>query len=219
MLAYLFKRLVQLIPTLFGISLLSFFLMQLAPGGPIDQMADLNPRVTPEVKARIRHDLGLDKSIPVQYVTWLKHIAFLDFGISYNDHRPVAKKILERLPATLLLNVLAIGFMILLAIPIGFFSAIRANTLLDKLMTVFVFIGFSLPTYALALALMILFGLKLGWLPVSGLASIHFVPVPWYARVWDSAKHLILPTVVFCVKELAGRSRDIRPSKLVVIKK
>src|SRR5580700_7162060 len=116
MLNYLSRRALQLVPTLFGISLLSFFLMQLAPGGPIDQMADLNPHVTPEVKARIRHDMGLDRPIGIQYLSWLKHLAKLDFVISYNDRRPVAKKIFERLPATLLLNILAIGLMILLAI-------------------------------------------------------------------------------------------------------
>src|SRR5579872_1692009 len=217
MLTYLLRRLFQLVPTLFGISLLSFFLMQLAPGGPIDQMADLNPRVTPEVKARIRHDMGLDRPIGVQYLSWVKHIATFNFGISYNDHRPVARKILERLPATLLLNILAIGFMMSLAIPIGFFSAIRVNTLFDKAMTVFVFIGFSLPTYALALGLMILFGLKLGWLPVSGLASIYFVPVPAYVRVWDIAKHLMLPTLVLGLTDLAGLSRYMRNSMLEVI--
>src|SRR5258708_34955622 len=102
MIQSLLRRALQLIPTLIGISLISFFLMQLAPGGPIDQMADLNPHVTPEMKARIRHDMGLDKPIPVQYAKWLRNIVLFDFGVSYNDHRPVIKKIAERLPATLL---------------------------------------------------------------------------------------------------------------------
>src|SRR4051812_48252626 len=117
MINYLFRRALQLIPTLIGISLISFFLMQLAPGGPIDQMADLNPHVTPEAKARIRRDMGLDRPIPVQYLSWLKRIATLDFGASSNDHRPVIKKIGERLPATLLLNILSIALMLLLALP------------------------------------------------------------------------------------------------------
>src|SRR6266481_668235 len=82
MIAFLSRRALHLIPTLFGISLISFFLMQLAPGGPIDQMADLNPRVTPEVKARIQKDLGLDQPILVQYARWLKKMTLLDFGVS-----------------------------------------------------------------------------------------------------------------------------------------
>ena len=134
---FLVRRLLHLIPTLFGITVISFFLMQLAPGGPIDQMADLNPRVTPEVKARIRHDLGLDKPILVQYGVWLRKIAFLDFGVSLKDNRAVVQKINERLPATILLNVLSMGLAILLAIPIGFFAAVRQNSLFDRLATVF----------------------------------------------------------------------------------
>src|SRR5436309_8230036 len=104
MLTYFLRRSVQLIPTLLGISLISFFRMQLAPGGRIDQMADLNPRVTPEVKARIQKDLGLDQPILVQYARWFKRIVLFDFGISLKDNRPVIQKITERLPATLLLN-------------------------------------------------------------------------------------------------------------------
>src|SRR5664279_1817526 len=107
MTAYLLRRLVHLIPTLFGISLISFCLMQLAPGGPIDLMADLNPHVTPEAKERIKKDLGLDKPILVQYARWVKRMVFFDFGVSLKDNRPVIRKIAERLPATLLLNILS----------------------------------------------------------------------------------------------------------------
>lgn len=191
--------------------------MQLAPGGPIDQMADLNPHVTPAVKEKIRHDLGLDRPILVQYGSWLGRIVRLDFGSSFTDHRPVIRRIAERLPATILLNVLAISLMLLLAIPIGFFSALKANSVFDKAMTVFVFIGFSLPTYAVALGLMILFGLKLGWLPVSGLSTIHFIPTSTFERVWDVARHLILPTLVLGLTDLAGLSRYMRNGMLEVI--
>src|SRR5258708_6016790 len=100
MTAFLIRRLFHLVPTLLGISLISFFLIQLSPGGPIDQIADLNPRVTPEVKARIQKELGLDQPILVQYARWLKRIALFDFGISLKDNRPVIQKIGERLPAT-----------------------------------------------------------------------------------------------------------------------
>jgi peptide/nickel transport system permease protein len=217
MIVFVLRRFAQLVPTLFGITLISFFLMQLAPGGPIDQMADLNPHVTPEVKARIRKDMGLDRPIGVQYASWLGRIARLDFGNSFTDKRPVIRKIAERLPATLLLNFLAIALMLLLAIPIGFLSAIKANSLFDKAMTVFVFIGFSLPTYALALVLMIVFGLRLGWLPVSGLSTIHFVPTTWFSQAIDVARHLVLPVVVLGLTDLAGLSRYMRSSMLEVI--
>src|SRR5882672_9200042 len=192
MINYLLRRALQLIPTLIGISLISFFLMQLAPGGPIDQMADLNPHVTPEAKARIRKDLGLDQPILIQYGRWLKHMALLDFGVSLKDNRPVSRKIAERLPATLLLNVLSIGLMLLVAIPIGFFAAIKPRSIFDRLTTIFVFLGFSVPTYAVALLAMIVFGLKLGWLPISGLSSMGWAPLPWWVKTWDIAKHLLL---------------------------
>jgi peptide/nickel transport system permease protein len=217
MTSYLLRRLLHLIPTLIGISLISFFLMQLAPGGPIDQMADLNPHVTPEAKARIKKEMGLDQPIMVQYARWFKRIVFFDFGISLKDNRPVIKKILERLPATLLLNVLSIGLMFLFAIPIGFFAAIKQGSLFDRLTTVFVFIGFSVPTYAVALLAMIVFGLKLGWLPISGLSSMSWAPVPWWTKTWDVAKHLLLPTVVLGLTSLAGLSRYMRSSMLEVI--
>lgn len=217
MITYLLRRLLQLVPTLIGISLLSFFLMQLAPGGPIDQIADLNPHVTPEMKLRIKHDMGLDQPIPVQYARWVGRLARLDFGTSFTDGRPVIKKIAERLPATILLNVLSIGLMVILALPIGWWSAIRAHSSFDKAMTVLVFIGFSLPTYALALWLMILFGLKLGWLPISGLSSLSFIPTTPLQKAMDMARHLILPTLVLGMTDLAGLSRYARNSLLEVI--
>jgi peptide/nickel transport system permease protein len=217
MISFLTRRLLHLIPTLLGISLISFFLMQLAPGGPIDLMADLNPRVTPEVKERIRKDLGLDQPIVAQYGRWLKRMAVLDFGTSLKDNRPVSRKIAERLPATLLLNILSIGLMFLLAIPIGFFAAVKSNSFFDRLTTVFVFVGFSVPTYAVALLAMIVFGLKLGWLPISGLSSLSWVPVPWWQKVWDIARHLLLPTLVLGLTSLAGLSRYLRSSMLEVI--
>ena len=215
--SYLLRRAVQILPTLVGISLISFFLMQLAPGGPIDRIADLNPHVTPEAKARIRHDMGLDRPIGVQYLSWVKHMALLDFGTSFTDGRPVIKKIAERLPATILLNVLALGLMFLLAFPIGCLSAIRAHSFFDKAMTVFVFVGFSMPTYVLALWGMIIFGLKLGWLPISGLSSLNFIQVSFWQRGLDIARHLVLPTLVLGLTDLAGLSRYTRNSMLEVI--
>ena len=217
MVRYLLRRALQLLPTLFGISLLSFFLMQLAPGGPIDQMADLNPRVTPEVKARIRKDLGLDQPILVQYGRWLKRMTVFDFGISLKDNRKVIDKIGERLPATLLLNALSMGLALLLAIPIGFLAAIKQGSWFDRLTTIVVFIGFSVPTYAVALLAMIVFGLKLGWLPVSGLASMYWTPVSLTTRVLDIAKHLLLPTLILGLTSLAGLSRYMRSSMLETI--
>jgi len=214
---YLLKRLLHVIPTLFGISLISFLLMQLAPGGPVDQMTDMNPQITAEAKARIRAEMGLDQPIAVQYLRWVSRLVRFDFGVSFVDKRPVLDKILERLPATLLLNISSLALIFLIALPIGFWSAVRVNSLFDKTMTVLVFIGFSIPTYALGVGLMVVFGLQLGWLPLSGLTSMHFVPVPWWEKSWDVALHLVLPTLTLALTGLAGLSRYMRSSMLEVI--
>lgn len=218
MLTYLARRLLHLIPTLFGISIISFFLMQLAPGGPVDQMTDLNPQITPAAKEHIREEMGLNRPLVVQYGVWLKHLATFDFGRSFKDRRPVTEKILERLPATLLLNGLSMALTLLLALPLGFYSGLRAGSFFDKSLTAFVFLGFSMPTYVLALAFMLVFGLHLGWLPMSGLTTLdwndHF---PLWQRGLDMARHLVLPVAVLSLTSLAALSRYARSSMLEVI--
>jgi len=215
---YLRQRFIHLVPTLFGISLISFFLMQLAPGGPVDQMADMNPHITAAAKDHIREELGLNRPIAVQYGLWVKRMVTFDFGRSFRDQRPVTEKILERLPATLLLNFLSLGFTLLLALPLGFYSAVRAGSRFDKALTVFVFLGFSIPTYVLALALMLVFGLKLGWLPVSGLSSLNWGgSFSYWQRGIDMARHLMLPVFVLSLTSLAALSRYARSSMLEVI--
>ena len=194
MTSYLLRRLMHLVPTLLGISLISFFLIQLAPGGPVDQMADLNPHVTPEAKARIQKDLGLDQPILVQYGHWLKRMAFFDFGVSLKDNRPVITQNNRASAGHIALELLVDRTHDSVGDPDWLFAAINDIHLFDRLTTVFVFLGFSVPTYAVALLAMIVFGLKLGWLPISGLSSMNWAPAPWWEKTWDVAKHLLLPT-------------------------
>lgn len=210
-------RLAQSLVTLFGISLVSFFLMQLAPGGPVDQWTDLNPHISTEVKEKLRRDLGLDRPILVQYADWLKKLVTLDFGVSFKDKRPVIEKIAERLPATLLLNVLSLGLTLLIALPLGFWTALHPGSRLDRAVTVLVFVGFSVPTFALAMLLMIVFGLHLGWFPLSGLSSLQWGEFSVWQRAVDMARHLVLPVLVLSLTGLAGLSRYARSSMLEVI--
>src|SRR3990172_8992566 len=149
-----------MIPTLIGITLLSFFIIQLAPGKPTDVLADLNQKMTPEARERLTKYYGLDNPIHVQYWMWLKRVAKLDFGDSFStDRRPVWIKIKERLTIT---------------IPIGVSSAVHQYSLYDRITTMLVFIGFAIPTFWLALLLMILLGVNLHWLPISGLKSLGY---------------------------------------------
>jgi peptide/nickel transport system permease protein len=162
---------------------------------------------------------GLDQPLHVQYVRWLRRIVLLDFGRSFAPHgRPVLDMIRERLPITLTLNVVEMTIIVALAVPVGVTSATRQYSVFDKATTVFVFIGFATPDFWLAVMLQILFGVQLGWLPISGLR----LPVWEYLSFWqqqrDFISHLILPITVATFGGLAGFSRYMRQSMLEVIR-
>ncbi len=224
---YLLKRLLEMIPTLFGITLISFFIIHLAPGKPTDIFTELNPKITPEAREKLERYYGLDKPIVVQYGIWLKRIVRLDFGESFSsDHRPVMDKIWDakkplierRLFVTFLINVLSMAVILAIAIPLGIFSATHQNTLYDKITTTAVFIGFAMPSFWLALLLMILFGVHLHWLPISQLKSMNYGSLSLPGQIGDLARHLILPIFVSAFTGLAADSRFMRSSMLEVIR-
>jgi peptide/nickel transport system permease protein len=213
------RRLVLAIPLLIGITFISFLVIQLAPGGPFDYLRSEETGQDPKLIQRLNEEFGLDKPLPVQYVRWLSRIARLDFGRSFQpDNRPVLHKIGERLPITLFLNILQLLIIFFLAIPIGVASATRQYSLFDKVTTVFVFIGFATPDFWLALLLMILFGVNLDWLPISGLRSLNYEYFTFWRQQWDFVSHLILPVAVAAFGGLAGLSRYMRQSMLEVIR-
>ncbi len=227
MLKYLAKRLLEMIPTLFGITLISFFIIHLAPGKPTDALSEMNPKMTPEARERLEKLYNLDKPIMVQYGMWLKRIVKLDFGESFSmDRRPVMQKIWDtkrpllerRLFITFMLNLIAMIIILMLAIPIGIFSATHQNTLYDKFITTGVFVGFAMPSFWLALLLMMFFGVYLEWLPISGLKSMNFDSLPFLGKALDLARHLVLPLFVIAFGGLAGDSRYMRSSMLEVIR-
>jgi peptide/nickel transport system permease protein len=213
------RRLVLAIPLLIGITFISFLVIQLAPGGPFDYLRSEETGQDPKLIERLNAEYGLDKPMPVQYARWLTRIARLDFGRSFQpDNRPVLHKIGERLPITLFLNILQLLIIFFLAIPIGVASATRQYSLFDKVTTVFVFIGFATPDFWLALLLMILFGVNLDWLPISGLRSLNYEYFTFWRQQWDFVSHLILPVAVAAFGGLAGLSRYMRQSMLEVIR-
>ncbi len=218
MITFILKRIISMIPVLIGITLITFGVMHLAPGKPSDVMTDMNMKITAQARERLVKLYELDKPWYVQYGRWLGRMVRLDFGESFRDGRPAIRKIGERLPATLLLNILSLGLIFIVALPIGIYSAIRKNSAFDRGMTVFVFLGFSIPTFWLALLLMILFGLKLGWLPVSGLRSLDYAEMSFLMKILDIAKHLALPVFISAFTGLAGLSRYTRGSMLEVLR-
>jgi peptide/nickel transport system permease protein len=216
---YLLKRILLMIPILFGITIISFGVMKIAPGDPISLYTDLNPNMNAETINRMKAHYGLDQPVYVQYWKWLRNMLVLDFGTSFApDSRPVIDKILERIPITLLINLLSLILEVVVAIPIGIMSAVKQNSLLDKGTTLFVFIGFAIPTFWLALLLMMLLGIQLDWLPISGLHSLNYGDMSFFERILDTARHLILPVFVSAFGGLAGLSRYMRSNMLEVVR-
>lgn len=217
--AYLARRLITLIPLLLGITFVSFVVIQAAPGSPVELMTDMNPDASPELRQKLEQYWGLDQPIHVQYWRWLQRLAVGDFGVSFAaDQRPVLDKITDALPITLLLNALSLAFILLMSIPIGVYSATHRYSTLDRVTTVLVFLGFAMPTFWLALLCMMLFGVELGWLPISGLQSLQHEQLSIFGRFLDRARHLVLPVVISSVTSLAGLSRYMRSSMLEVIR-
>ncbi|MCD6219484.1 ABC transporter permease [Candidatus Calescamantes bacterium] len=214
---YIFRRLLGMIPMLLGISIITFTVIHLSPGKPTDIATSLNPKVSLEARERLAKLYGLDKPLYIQYFTWLKRMVRLDFGNSFTDGRNVLEKIGERLPVTLTLNILSLLLIAGVAIPLGVLAAVKQRSFLDRLTTIIVFVGFATPSFWLALLLMYFFGVKLGWLPISGLYSWEFSSLSLGGKIIDLAKHLILPVFVASFGGLAGFSRYTRSNMLEVI--
>jgi peptide/nickel transport system permease protein len=219
MILYIGKRLFFMIPLLFGITIICFGVMHLAPGSPTDMQTQMNPRASVEAQERLRAMYDLDKPVYQQYWIWLQKVVVFDLGTSFSsDRRPVTEKIRERIPITVLLNVLSLILILMVAIPIGVLSAVHQNSLFDRLTSVFVFVGFAVPTFWLALLLMIFFGIHLAWLPISGLRSLNYEYMPPWTAFWDLVKHLVLPVFLSAFGGLAGFSRFMRANMLEVIR-
>lgn len=230
MLKYLLKRVLWMVPLLIGISLISFFIMHLAPGDITTSEASFNPKASEESRQKLRALYSLDKPVIVQYSLWLKRMATLDFGTSFASHqRPVFWQtkdkdgnitlgmIQEALPITLIINLLSLILIIGVALPLGVISALKQNQLADRGITLFVFIGFAIPGFWLALILMYWTGVQNNWLPISGLESIGHENMPRLSQITDSLKHLFLPVFISGLTGLAGIALFVRNGMLEVL--
>lgn len=209
---YLVRRMVSLIPVLLGITVISFAMMHLAPGRPTDLVTDLNIKVSLQAKEQLIKLYGLDRPLPEQYLGWLARTVRGDFGRSFRDGRPVTQKILERIPITLTINGLALLLILGLAVPLGVVTAAREGTGLDHAVTLFVFVGFALPTFWVALLALDFFGVRLGWVPISGLHSLGADRFGFGRWLIDRGWHLLLPVGIAAFGDLAGVSRYVRSS-------
>ncbi|MDX8408560.1 MAG: ABC transporter permease [Mariprofundales bacterium] len=217
--SYLLKRLMMMVPLLLGITIISFGMMHLAPGEPAVVGNEMNPKVSAADIERLRSYYGLDQPLYVQYWRWLKRLSVLDFGNSFSaDNRPVLDKIVERLPVTLWINVLALALILLLAVPIGVISAVKQDSWLDRGLTVLVFVGFAIPSFWLGLLLMIALGVQHSWLPISGMHSYGWQQMGWWQQQWDLLQHLTMPIFISAIGGIAGMSRFMRSGMLDVVR-
>ncbi|MGA1791902.1 MAG: ABC transporter permease [bacterium] len=218
MFSYIARRLFMMIPLILGITIITFVVIHLAPGTPTDIQTQMNPKVSAQARDKLKRIYGLDKPLYQQYLDWLRRLVRMDFGHSFVDGRAVVEKIRDSLPITIIINVLSLLLIFVVAIPIGVLSAAKQYSLFDKLTTVFVFIGFSVPTFWLALLLMILFGVRFSLLPISGIKSLYLANPTFWNRLLDYARHLVLPVFVSAFGGLAGLSRYTRSNMLEVIR-
>lgn len=213
------RKCIWLLLVLFGITIVSFWVIHLAPGSPTDMDITLNPLAGEAARQQLEEIYGLNKPLHVQYLDWLSRLLHFDFGNSLSaDSRPVLVKIGERLPLTVAMNVISLLLTLAIAIPVGILSACRQNSLLDRTVTILVFLGFAMPSFWLALLLMLWFGVDLQWFPISGLTSMDFPSMTAWEKFIDLARHLALPITVYTVGSLAGMSRYMRSCMLEVLR-
>ncbi len=205
------QRLIQLIPVLFGVSLVTFGIIHLSPGDPVLLLVPSG--ATMEEIQEVRHGLGLDRPLPIQYLSWLGKVLTGDLGMSIFASQPVIDLVLERFPATLLLTAAAMGFAITVGVPLGLVAALRRDTPLDRLTMVGSVMGWSMPSFWLGLVLIILFAVKLHWLPTGGMYSISALK----PTVPDVAVHLILPALTLGLRHMSYVARLTRSSMLEVL--
>jgi len=214
---YILRRFVQIIPLLFGISALTFILLQLAPGDFLNQMGE-NPAISPATIEAMRRNFGLDRPWYIQYGLYLRNILLhFDFGESFSRHQPVFTVIREGLSNTLMLAVAAAVVTWGLAIPLGIWAAVRQYSWIDKTLSLIAFIWLSIPEILSGLLLLML-AARTGWFPVGGMRSIDYDDLTAIGRVRDLAWHLALPALVVGLVPLASRMRQMRGNLLDVLR-
>ena len=204
---FILKRLLQLIPVIIGVTFIVFFIMNLAPGDPAAII--LGDQATAEALAMKREELGLNDPLLIRYFNYMKNLLRGDMGTSYKNNIPVWNQVIDRLPNTAILAVAGIFIALLFGIPIGILSAKKQYSILDNVSMVAALIGVSMPNFWSGLLLVMLFSLKLGWLPSQGMGSGGFIPV---------LRSIILPSLTLGINSMAMVARMTRSSMLEVIR-
>ena len=207
---YLIRRLLIALPVLAGISLVLFVILALAPGDPFEELAT-NPNVPPEVRANLRAQFGLDDPIPIRYARWFTSMLRGDWGFSFVSRIDVVALILQRLPTTLFVLGSAQLLGLLVALPIGVYSAMRPYSFFDQVTTTLAFVGFSLSTFFTGLLFILFFSIYLDWLPFIYRADVPGTGLVW---MWATAKQAIMPVAVLGLFQGASMTRFVRSAVL-----
>ena len=211
---YILKRILQVIPLLILVSLISFFIIRLSPVDPLAELR-LNPSISQETLDKEMKRLKLDKPIYIQYVSWAKSFVQGDLGYTSAGEK-VSTKLKERIPNTLLLTSIVIFMTWIVGIPLGVLAAIKKETAFDRILTVISSVGMAIPSFFFAI-LMLIFAVKTGWFPVGGLTSYDFNEMSFSGKVLDLSKHLVLPVIVLFTISLSGLQRQMRANMLEVL--
>lgn len=211
---YILKRILQVIPLLILVSLISFFIIRLSPVDPLAELR-LNPSISQDTLDKEMKRLKLDKPIYIQYASWAKSFVQGDLGYTSAGEK-VSTKLKERIPNTLLLTSIVIFMTWIVGIPLGVLAAIKKETAFDRILTVISSVGMAIPSFFFAI-LMLIFAVKTGWFPVGGLTSYDFNEMSFCGKVLDLSKHLVLPVIVLFTISLSGLQRQMRANMLEVL--
>ncbi|PID79760.1 MAG: peptide permease [Clostridiales bacterium] len=214
MIKYITRRLLQSIVILFGVTLVIFILIHLAPGDPFIQ--SMNPNITPELREKMLRDIGYYDPLAVQYFKWLGQALQGNLGYSIKFNKPVIRVIGDYLPNTILLGAISLLLSLLIALPAGIFSSTKRNSVFDYMVTIFTFIGLSIPAFFFGLLLIKWLTYDYNLLPTSGMVSAG-MHLEGAAFIADVAKHIILPTIVLSLLQTATFMRYTRSSMIEVI--
>ena len=233
---YFFKRILMIIPTLFGITLLSFIIINLAPGSPLEQelqkmkfasgldggtgAGSSTYGVSEEVLEALKKQYGFDKPLLVRYGIWLKNIATFDFGDSFSTYDPVLDMIIERFPVSLQFGLVSLFFMYLICIPLGVFKAVKDGTHFDAISSFILFVMYSIPPLMLGILLIVFFagGSFYDWFPLGGLHSEDYEYMLWYQKIFDRIHHFVLPMICYMIGSFTVLTFLMKNSLLDVIK-
>ena len=211
---YLLRRLLIVIPSVIGISVVLFTVLALAPGDPFEELAT-NPNVPAEVRANLRAQFGLDDPIHLRYVRWFGSMAQGDWGFSFASRIDVVKLILQRLPVTLFVIGSSQILALLIALPVGVYAATRPYSIFDQIANTLAFVGFSLPTFFTGILFILFFSIYLDWLPFVYRADISATGWRWY---WEHVRQAIMPVAVLGLFQGASWTRYVRSAVLDVIR-